>query len=165
MRYQFQSGDRTYEIILEGQGENLQATVEGQSHAIEVLDAQPGQISLRVDGKPVIAYWAVDSSGVKWISLEGCTYRLEKPTPKRSRPTTEADGSESARAPMPAQVRAVQVAEGDTVQKGQTILLLEAMKMEIRIKAPAAGRVSRLLVTAGQQVEKDQPLVEILPES
>ncbi len=164
MRYQFQSGERVYEINLEGQGENLQATVEGQSHAVEVLDTQPGQISLRVDGKPVIAYWALDASGVKWISLNGCTYRLQKPVPKRSRTTAEADGSESARAPMPAQVRAVQVAEGDTVQKGQTLLLLEAMKMEIRIKAPTAGRISRLMVTAGQQVEKDQPLVEIKPE-
>jgi biotin carboxyl carrier protein len=64
---------------------------------------------------------------------------------------------------MPAQVRAVQVEEGEKVEKGQTLLLLEAMKMEIRIKAPASGSVKRLLVEAGQTVEKDQLLAEVLP--
>ena len=65
---------------------------------------------------------------------------------------------------MPAQVRAVQVQEGDAVEKGQMLLLLEAMKMEIRIKAPTAGRVTQLLVSSGQTVEKDQLLAEVLAE-
>jgi biotin carboxyl carrier protein len=65
---------------------------------------------------------------------------------------------------MPAQVRAVQVAEGEQVEKGQTLLLLEAMKMEIRVRAPGAGRVARLLVSPGQAVEKEQVLVEVREE-
>jgi acetyl-CoA/propionyl-CoA carboxylase biotin carboxyl carrier protein len=73
----------------------------------------------------------------------------------------EPGGGQAVRAPMPAQVRAVQVAEGDEVEKGQTLLLLEAMKMEIRVKAPGAGRVARLLVTSGQSVEKEQLLAEL----
>ena len=47
------------------------------------------------------------------------------------------------------------------LEKGQTLLLLEAMKMEIRVKAPSAGRVSRLLVIPGQPVEKEQLLAEL----
>ena len=57
--------------------------------------------------------------------------------------------------------RSIQVAAGDTVEKGQTLMLLEAMKMEIRIKSPAGGQVKRLLVANGQAVDKDQMLVEI----
>ena len=76
--------------------------------------------------------------------------------PRRAR----SDGGEAVRAPMPAQVRAVQVPEGEVVEQGQTLLLLEAMKMEIRIKAPAAGRVDAPAgEAAGQTVEKDQVLV------
>jgi biotin carboxyl carrier protein len=104
-------------------------------------------------------YWA-SAGGTKWVSLDGCTYRLDKPAPRRARLSGETDGSETVRAPMPAQVRAVQVSEGEAVQQGQTLLLLEAMKMEIRIKAPAPGRVTRLLVKAGEAVEKDQVLAE-----
>ena len=73
--------------------------------------------------------------------------RLHLPPAKTFTPYIPARGAsrrerESVRAPMPAQVRDVQVQAGDTVEKGQTLLLLEAMKMEIRIKAPIAGQLS-----------------------
>jgi biotin carboxyl carrier protein len=62
---------------------------------------------------------------------------------------------------MPGQVRAVNVSEGDTVTKSQTLLVIEAMKMEIRIHAPRDGKVKKLFVQQGQTVERDQVLVEI----
>lgn len=160
MRYRFQHRDQIYDIVIERRGDTYQATVNGQPFDFELLDTQPGQISLRFAGQPIILSWAADGAQ-KWVSLNGCTYRLDKPASRRVRLPGELDGGESVRAPMPAQVRAVQVAEGDSVEKGQILLLLEAMKMEIRVKAPAAGRVTRLPVTAGQAVEKDQLLAEI----
>jgi acetyl/propionyl-CoA carboxylase alpha subunit len=167
MRYRFQVGDEIYEITVERSGETFQVKIDpserglnGEPYAVEVLDQQAGQISLRFDGRPVTLYWA-SQGGVKWISMGGCAYRLDRPVPRQARASSESSAAENVRAPMPAQVRLVQVAEGDAVEKGQTLLLLEAMKMEIRVKAPAAGRVSRLLVQAGQTVEKDQALVEM----
>jgi biotin carboxyl carrier protein len=62
---------------------------------------------------------------------------------------------------MPALVRSVQVQAGEAVEKGAVLLLLEAMKMEIRVRAPAAGRVRVVHVEAGQAVDKDQVLVEM----
>ncbi len=62
---------------------------------------------------------------------------------------------------MPGQVRAVNVKEGDAVTKGQTLLLLEAMKMEIRVQSPRDGLVKKLYVQQGQTVEREQLLVEI----
>ena len=163
MLYRFQHSGKLYDITVERDGETYRAVVDGQAYPVEVLDAQPGQLSLRFAGRPVTLYWAADA-GEKWVSLDGCTYRLERPTPRAARPTGEAGGGELVRAPMPAQVRAVQVSEGELVEKGHTLLLLEAMKMEIRVKAPAAGRVSKLLVQPGQAVEKEQVLVEIKGE-
>ncbi len=160
MQYRFQSGNQVYEISIERQGEVFQATVDGQSYPVELLDAQPGQLSLRFAGRPVTLYWAADGSQ-KWVSLNGCAYRLDKPIPRAAHSTAEPGGGQAVRSPMPAQVRAVQVEEGSPVEKGQTLLLLEAMKMEIRVKAPAAGQVKRLLVSAGQTVEKDQLLAEV----
>ncbi len=95
--------------------------------------------------RPQAVYWGAEGD-VKWLSSDGCTYRLDRPSDRTARaepaPPRQA---ESLRAPMPAQVRAVQVAEGDEVEAGQTLLLLEAMKMEIRLQAPRAGRIARLL--------------------
>ncbi len=163
MRFRFQTNQQVHEVDLTRQGEMLQATIDGQAYQLEVLDAQPGQLSLRFEGASTVIYWALES-GRLWMSQNGCTYRLEKPEPRRSRlpggPGTAAAGEE-VRAPMPAQVRAIQVAQGEAVERGQTLLLLEAMKMEIRIKSPAKGRIARLLVKDGQAVEKDQVLAEI----
>jgi len=160
MHYRFQHRDQIYQVAVDRQGEGYQVTVDGQSHQAEILDSQPGKLSLRLNGKPVTVYWA-GQGGDKWISLDGCTYRLEKPSPRHFRGSGELSGGEAVRAPMPAQVRAVEVGEGEVVEKGQTLLLLEAMKMEIRIRAPRAGRLRRLLVSAGQTVEKEELLAEI----
>ena len=163
MHYRFQFGERVLDIAIQREGEGYRASVDGQSYPLEVLDSQPGQISLRFDGRPVTLYWAAHN-GQKWISLDGCTYRLEAPRPRRSRAAVSTEGSgEAVRAPMPAQVREVLAAAGEQVERGQTLLLLEAMKMEIRVRAASSGTVKRLLVSAGQQVEKDQILVEIEP--
>ncbi|MDX2163571.1 MAG: acetyl-CoA carboxylase biotin carboxylase subunit [bacterium] len=64
-------------------------------------------------------------------------------------------------APMPGQVRDVQVIVGEAVKRGQTLVLLEAMKMEIRITAPGDGVVRAVHVQPGQTVERDQPVVEL----
>ena len=62
---------------------------------------------------------------------------------------------------MPGQVRAVNVSEGEAVVKGQTLAVLEAMKMEIRIQSPADGKVKKLYIKQGQTVEREQTLIEI----
>lgn len=160
MHYRYQSGGQIAEITLERQGDGYLAVVDGITYAVEVLDRQPGVLTLRFAGRPVTIYWA-DNGGSKWIAQGGCTYRLERPSPRSSRASGEPDGGTAVRSPMPAQVRAVQVTAGDVVERGQVLLLLEAMKMEIQIKAPAAGHVHRLLAAEGQTVDRDQLLVEI----
>jgi biotin carboxyl carrier protein len=55
----------------------------------------------------------------------------------------------------------VNVSEGEAVVKGQTLMVLEAMKMEIRIQATQTGVVGKVLVKQGQTVEREQVLVEI----
>ena len=67
----------------------------------------------------------------------------------------------SVYAPMPGQVRQVLIEEGEDVSSGQLLLLLEAMKMEIRILSPGDGKIIRLNVKEDQQVDKDDFLLEI----
>jgi acetyl/propionyl-CoA carboxylase alpha subunit len=160
MRYRYQSHGSIQEVLLERQGGSYRATVGGVSCAVEVLSDEPGELSLLFNGKPVRLYWATEGDK-KWISLDGCTYLLEKPAPARLRSRSDRGEADIVRAPMPAQVQLVPVAEGETVEKGQTLILLEAMKMEIRLSAPRGGKVARLLVETGQTVQRDQVLVEI----
>jgi biotin carboxyl carrier protein len=75
----------------------------------------------------------------------------------------DGGGPEPLRAPMPGMVMRVEVAVGDTVAVGQGVVIVEAMKMENELKAPAAARVASVEVQAGVAVEKDQVLVTFAP--
>ncbi len=75
------------------------------------------------------------------------------------------EGAVSVRAPLQATVGSFGVAEGDLVRPGQTLAILEAMKMEHVVEATAGGRVARIGAAAGDVVLKDQPLVFLIPEA
>jgi 3-methylcrotonyl-CoA carboxylase alpha subunit len=64
-------------------------------------------------------------------------------------------------APMPATVRAIPVSAGHTVSAGDVLIVLEAMKMELAIKAPRAGTVRALHCVPGELVQPGVPLVEL----
>ncbi len=160
MRYRFESQGQIHEVALERRGQVYLVEIHGRLHELEVLDAQPGVLSLRFEDRPLLLYWASDGER-KWISLDGCTYQLGRPVPRRMRSAGDAEHGQQILSPMPAQVRAVYIQPGERVEKGRTLLLLEAMKMEIQIKAPQDGSVRRLAVVNGQTVEKEQLLIEM----
>ena len=72
-----------------------------------------------------------------------------------------AHGAATVVAPMPGRIVAVPVSVGESVERGQTVVVLEAMKMESVITAPARGTVKEVLVSAGQPVQQRQALLRI----
>ena len=77
-------------------------------------------------------------------------------------PVPAASGvGESITSPMPGNILAVNVAAGDTVKKGQVLMILEAMKMENEIMAPCDGKVTAVAVTKGAAVESGALLCTI----
>lgn len=98
------------------------------------------------------------------VTLAGSKVTVEIIDPlslKRRRREDETTGGGVIKALMPGRVVRIMVSEGDTVTKGAPLLILEAMKMENEIQAPAAGTVDRLLVSPGQTVESGAELVHI----
>jgi biotin carboxyl carrier protein len=147
------------EVDLTPTGKTYRATLGGKTYEVEIFQAKEGRLDLLIDGKRLTAY--VSSENAKrWATLNGQTRVLTKPAGAERKSTGHEHASELA-APMPGQVRAVNVSEGDSVTKGQTLLVLEAMKMEIRIQAPREGIVMKLFVKQGQTVEREQILIEV----
>ena len=64
------------------------------------------------------------------------------------------------KAPMPGMVLNILVKEGDTVKKGDTLIILEAMKMENSLKSPTDGTIKKIAITKGVAVEKNQLLIQ-----
>jgi biotin carboxyl carrier protein len=71
-------------------------------------------------------------------------------------------GEISIRAPMPGLVVAIPVTEGQEVKTGQTVVILESMKMQNELKAPRDGVVQRISAEAGKSVEQGKPLITIV---
>ncbi len=160
MKHTYTYHGQTHTLDLEPTANGYRVKYNGETYEVRQLRATGRQLVLCVQGHMVTLHTAKHDRE-RWVDFDGHTYTLEKPIRARRRGGGQQETENVLRAPMPGQVRAVQAAEGDEVETGQTLLILEAMKMEIRIQSPCDGVVESIPVAVGEQVEKDQILVEI----
>lgn len=161
MKFHYRINSHEHTLVLEKQGVGYRARLGERSFAVELLAAENGELRFRLDGDPLTVHTVSESPTRRWLQVAGRTFSVEKASANRRSGSEGALGGGRLSAPMPGQIRAVLVAEGDEVTPGQPLLLMEAMKMEIRIAAPHAGRVAKLYATEGATVNKDDVLVEI----
>ncbi len=159
-------------------------TLDGKEYTVEVLDDHRisinGQVqdidfesvsgqpvySLIIDGKSYESYVYETEEGLQ-VLMRGQLYNLtvEDEREKRLRAAAGGGASEGGefhlKAPMPGLVVSIPVAEGDKVEKGQVILILESMKMQNELKSPKEGTVTRIRVKAGETVEQRQALLSV----
>ena len=122
--------------------------------------ASDGHGLLRIAGERSTTAWAVAADDVKWVFVDGRVFELVEVRPgDRARSTGPGHGSLTA--PMPATVRRVAVKVGDTVTRGDTLVILEAMKMELPVRAPATGTIRAVHCHEGDLVQPGLVLIEI----
>lgn len=162
-------------------------TVGGRVYPFRVVTSSPGRTELEIgDERAVVAEWPtelaippprVDVNGERWpvelrIEASPTTRVPERPAPPaglpRVAPPAEARdaGGEGVPVvpPMPGRVLEIRVHEGDRVEAGQLLLVLEAMKMRNEVTSPRAGRISSLRTSAGANARAGEPLLWIVPE-
>jgi len=164
---------------------NYVTTIAGREYSVEIVDEgriivdgtvyqvdfdtvsdQP-VFSLLLNGQSYESY--VYSSDEGWeVLLHGSLYlaKVEDEREKRLRASTGsrvADREEfHLRAPMPGLVVTVPVVEGEKVEKGDVLLILESMKMQNELRSPRSGKVSRMRVKPGDSVEQRQTLLSVV---
>jgi biotin carboxyl carrier protein len=148
------------DLTSSGAGKSYRLTMGENTVDAEILQAKDGKLDLLINGRRVTAYVSSDTAK-RWVTINGQTLVLTKSSGARRGAHGHHHAAGELTAPMPGQVRAVNVGEGDAVTKGQTLLVLEAMKMEIRIHAPQDGVVKKVFVQQGQTVEREQVLIEV----
>lgn len=119
----------------------------------------PDRVTVELDGTVGHFHRAGD-----WLGRDGDTWHVQDHDPvEASLSGAGRSGADTLAAPMPGTVTVVKVAVGDEVEAGQSLLVVEAMKMEHVISAPHAGTVTELDVTAGATVAMDQILAVVAP--
>jgi acetyl-CoA/propionyl-CoA carboxylase biotin carboxyl carrier protein len=147
---------------LEGHGEvradAASVTAAGATHAATARLTGSGAV-VELDG--VARAYAVAADGdALWVGRDGHALHARPEVPGR---TAAATGGGRLEAPMPGIVLQVRVGNGDVVEEGDVLVVLESMKMELAIAAPHAGTVEALEVAEGDRVERRQALATVTP--
>jgi len=148
----------------EGDAVEVEWTAPGvevaEQQRAEVLETRDGWVRFRMGGRTYRAR-VVRRGETVWVGIDGETYAFS--TASRRRGGGDAAGDGKIEAPMPGALLEVLVREGQEVAEGQDLVVVEAMKMEHRMKAPFAGTVRDLTMAAGDRVEPGNPILVLEP--
>ncbi len=164
MDYQFIVDGRPHQVSIEYRDGKIVATCDARRMELDVHQVDSGTLSLLVDGKSFMVHFARSRRQIL-VSVGVRQFCLEEPkqgsSSYRYRNDSLDENGGVVKAPMPGMVIKVSVAEGNEVNPGDGLVVVEAMKMEHEMRAAFAAVVEKVHVQAGQQVEAFEPLVEL----
>ena len=128
------------------------------SHAVTPLGN--GRYLVQEGARRRLAYAAGDGPRV-WVFLDGQVVLKDDSTSSGGREARQHDDTQALAAPMPATVTAIAVKPGDRVSRGDLLVTLEALKMELPITAPHDGVVKAVACREGELVQPGVPLLEL----
>ena len=166
-RYRVAVGERSYDVEVEEREGRLLATVNGRTCAVDLAPGERGSLlSALLDGQSVQALVDLPAeSGT--VVLNGVPFEVTVQDERAARLASlaaaagQAHAAVTLKAPMPGLVVRVNVAPGASVDKGEPLVVLQAMKMENELSAPRDGVVKEVKVEPGRTVENGDLLVVI----
>jgi biotin carboxyl carrier protein len=163
MRYVTIINDKQYEIDVDKDGNVI---VNGQQRHVDFLTLEGGLYSVITETRSLEVI-VEDQKNKQSVQIGGRMFEAqvldERALLMAMRKGTFGSSSGEVVAPMPGLIVAILAAPGDTVTQGQTVIILESMKMQNELKAPVEGIINTISVNAGQTVDKDQVLITIDP--
>ncbi len=162
MDYVVRVGDRKMYVALSDTG----LRIDGSPLDVELVERSVSAVrGVRIGRRFMSVLPRRNGRGDWTLDVDGRTYRAQvldtrqEAVQRAQKSAAVATGPAPLRAPMPGLVVRVEVEVGAEVDRGDGVVIVEAMKMENELKAEAPGRVSAVLVEAGETVEKDQTLM------
>lgn len=159
-RIKFQFQGSTYDVQVERRGDSLILTRDGNTYQVDLIDESRTISNEHVSAVPR----SVGSS----ISPTPRPPRPSAPkaaatSGRPAAPTVSAEpaGEGDERAPITGTIKDIRVSQGDKVEAGQLIMMMEAMKMDIEVFAEKSGTVKAILVNLGDSVKEKQALITL----
>ena len=139
--FNFKINGNEYQTSVEQSGDLLQVTVNGKAYTAELMQDE--------------------NAAAKVAAVKPAAAAAPSAAPAAAPAATPAGAGKAVESPLPGVVVSIAVSAGQAVKAGDTLLTLEAMKMENAIQAEADGTVTKVIVAVGQSVQSGDPLVEI----
>jgi len=170
MEFQFTVDGKSYSVGMERSARGLQVEMDGQTESVDAVFLDEHTVSLFLGDRTVTVYIAFEGNKI-YASAGGEKYEMERSQDatleQRLRGRTGALEAETIiSTPMPGQIVKIQVREGDIVEPGQNLFIVESMKMENQIRSSIRARVEKVHFGDGDTVDANAPIVELslLPE-
>lgn len=165
MHHAFKLGEAEHNVELSRSADAYRLHVGEQVIDIDLRTGADGRAWLSLGERHIEVFIATRGDDV-FVQLDGEAHQLRYQHPLDRLAARAVGGAEdSIRAPMPGSIVAVQVQAGDEVKKGQTLLVMESMKMETSIIAPRDGVVAAVHFEKGQAFDRDALLLNLEAQS
>ncbi|NIP37800.1 MAG: hypothetical protein GWO07_02060 [Candidatus Dadabacteria bacterium] len=164
MTYTFKHDNQIYKLSFEEDGDNLIVDLEESKKEVEFKKLDDHLYSVIVNGKS--HNLAVMKNGKEiQIFFQGNLYKFEHVSElEQARGGAGGGGANQIASPMPSRIVKLLKKEGDAVEEGEGVIVVEAMKMESELKAPLTGIVKEIKVSEGDTVEGGAALVVLSAE-
>jgi len=165
MHHAFKIEEAEYDLGLSRAASGYRLHLGDKTVPVNLHAREDGSALLEVGGVSRRVYIATRGDDV-FVHIDGAAYQLRYEDPLE-RLAHQAHGSaeDSVRAPMPGSVVALHANVGDSVTRGQSVLVIESMKMETTLVAPRDGVVENVLFAVGQTFDRDALLLALAPET
>lgn len=164
-RYFLRLGDREVEAELEETPDGLRVNLDGEWHSVSLHRLGDGPRYVLVMGDRLVEVLVTETGRAFDVQIGGHSYEVEtvrrRPGARREDADQFVDGRWTLRAPLTGVVVEVRVAEGDTVEQGQVVLVIEAMKMLNELRCRVPGVVAAVNANEGERVEIGTALLEV----
>jgi biotin carboxyl carrier protein len=155
-------GKRKHVVELERKGDACSVALDGQAVDADAVQIAPNAVSVMIGGQSFEIHVSRSADGSLNLQCGPHEFSAEIIDPRawrgRKHGPVEVEGRQEILAPMPGKVVRLLVSVGDTVEAGQGLLVVEAMKMQNELRSPKSGKVERLLVKEGQNVNAGEVL-------
>ena len=143
---------------------SYQVTHDEKAYPVEAVNCEAGQVSFMLDGTSYIGYVSEAEDHALTITLNGFNFSLKRnDIPSENRfagsESTDVVSDNKITSPMPGKVITLRVQAGDSVKKGDTLVVVEAMKMENALAAPRDATVKEVLAAVDDRIDRNVPLI------
>lgn len=155
----YEHENHVYNVSIERRDKHYFITYDNTEYKVEAEENKPGQLKIKI-GDRIIKSVITEGEKEKFVFVDGHVFKV-KPVELTGRKKTEKKEEGDLSSPISGRVVSVKVKNGNTVKRGDVLMVIEAMKMEYLIRAPFDGKVEKVNFKERDLIEIGQNTVEL----
>lgn len=156
----YEHNNNVYNVSIEKKDEFYFITYDNSEYKVEATEIKPGQLKIKI-GDRVLKSVITEGDKEKFVFVEGDVFKVKPVELTGSKKPKKKTDEGDLNSPISGKVVSVKVKNGDSVKKGDVLMVIEAMKMEYLIRSPFNGKVKKVNFKEKDQIEIGQQTVDL----